>query len=174
MTYKTAMLVALASAKRTSSLSLLSVKRGFFDTSESKIRFQPVDLEKHEGLGRCGSPLVFEKFEDDPRLCPVRYLRAYVKKTSAIRSSDRLFVCLLPPHGAAATATISRWLQKAIELSGQVGSGGSTRAASSSRALIKGVSLSTVLEAGDWARASTFRRFYFKPTELSFQSAVLI
>ena len=173
LTYKTSMLVALASAKRPSSLALLSVKRGFCEIGDSSIRFQPVDLEKTEGPNHCGRPLVIDKFQDDPRLCPFRYLKAYIKRAEALRSSDKLFVCVVAPHGAASTATILRWLQKAIQMSSQSGSGGSTRAASSSRALVKGVSLASVLEAGDWARASTFKRFYFKPSELSFQSSVL-
>ena len=58
-------------------------------------------------------------------------------------------------------------------MSGQGGSGGSTSSASSSEAIMKGATLQAVLAAGDWARASTFKKFYFKPTELTFQEIVL-
>ena len=53
LTLKTSMLVALASAKRPSSLSLLSLRSGFCEVGESSIRFQPTDLEKTEGMGHC-------------------------------------------------------------------------------------------------------------------------
>ena len=166
LTYKTCMLVALASAKRPSSLSLLSIKQG-------RARFQPVDLEKSEGVSHCAPPLILEAYPEDPRVCPVHYIRAYLKETKGIKSSDRLFITLMAPHEAASVATITRWLKKTISLSGQVGSGGSTRSASGSQAIMNGASLKTVLDAGDWARASMFRKFYFKPTGLSFQEIVL-
>ena len=137
------------------------------------MRFQPVELEKTENLGHCAPPLVISKFSEDLRLCPYWYIKAYVKRTRNTRSSDRLLISLVAPHGAVAASTIAAWLKKAIALSGQCGTGGSTRAASSSEAVMKGASLQAVLAAGDWARASTFRKFYFKPSELSFQEIVL-
>ena len=173
LTYKTCMLVALASAKRPSSLSLLSIKQGFFEISQGRARFQPVDLEKSEGVSHCAPPLILEAYPEDPRVCPVHYIRAYLKETKGIRSSDRLFITLMAPHEAASVATITRWLKKTISLLGQVGSGGSTRSASGSQAIMNGASLKAVLEAGDWARASTFKKFYYKPTGLSFQKIVL-
>ena len=173
LSFKTCMLVALASAKRPGSLTLLSTKAGFFELGASKARFQPVELEKTEGLGHCAPPLVLEAYTEDPRICPVHYIKAYVKRTRSIRSSERLFVSLVSPHGAVSASTVARWLKKTILLSGQAGSGGSTRAASSSQAVMNGASLQAVLAAGDWARVSTFRRFYFKPAELSFQEIVL-
>ena len=173
LTFKTVMLVALASAKRPSSLTLLSLKEGFCEIGESSVRFQPVGLEKTEGPSHCAPPLVLNRFTDDPRLCPAHYVKAYIRKTEGCRSSDRLFVSLLAPHGAVATSTISRWLERIISMTGASGSGGSTRSAATSRAASRGASLAAVLTAGDWARASTFRKFYFKPNELSFESHVL-
>ena len=167
------MLLALAIAKRPGSLSLLSVKPGFCEIGESTIRFQPVELEKTEGLGHCAPPLILNQFNDDPRLCPVFYLKAYIRRTAPMRKSQRLFVSLVEPHGSVSASTIARWLKKVIGLSGQTGSGGSTRSASSSEAVMRGASLQAVLAAGDWARTSTFKKFYYKPSELSFQEIVL-
>ena len=116
---------------------------------------------------------MLEAFPDDHRLCPVKYVKAYISRSKSLRSSNGLFISISKPHGAAATTTIARWLEKTISLSGQSGSGGSTRSVSSTKALLGGASLSAVLEAGDWARASTFSRFYFKPSKLSFQENVL-
>ena len=141
--------------------------------SQTAAPFQPVGLEKTEGPSHCAPPLVLSSFTEDPRLCPVYYIKAYLRRTRSLRSSDRLFVSLLTPHGAVTAATIANWLKKTIGLSDQSGSGGSTRSASSSWAASNGATLETVLAAGDWARVSTFRNFYFKPTELSFQQIVL-
>ena len=99
-------------------------------------------------------------------------MKSYLKFTKDLRSSDRLFVTLRTPHGAAATSTLSRWLEEVIAMSGHSGSGGSTRAVASSQAISRGASLQSVLAAGDWARAETFRRFYFNPVPLSFQDNV--
>ena len=79
----------------------------------------------------------------------------------------------MAPRGAVAVSTITTWLKRTIAMSGQEGSGGSTRSASSSDAMMKGASLQAVLAAGDWASAATLHKFYFKPTELSFQEIVL-
>ena len=96
-----------------------------------------------------------------------------MRKTKALRSTYRVFISLKEPHGAVSASAISKWLKQTISLSGQVGSGGSTRSASTSKAVMSGASLHTVLQAGDWARASTFKKFYFVPSELSFQDIVL-
>ena len=50
LTLKTSMLVALASAKRPSSLSLLSIKEGLCEIGDSVIRLQSANLEKSEGV----------------------------------------------------------------------------------------------------------------------------
>ena len=173
LTLKTSMLLALTSAKRPSSLSLFSVKAGYCELGESTIRLQPTALEKSEGPDHCAKPLTLHQFSDEPRLCPVSYVKAYIDKTALLRSSDKFFISYIPPHGAVAAQTISRWLQETISQCGQSGPGGSTRSASTSKAVLNGSSLAAVLEAGDWARASTFSRFYYKPASMNFQSAVL-
>ena len=172
LTYKTVMLLSLASAKRCSSLALLSIKEGYFCLSDSKVKFQPVGLEKQSRENHIAPPLELEMFEDT-RIDPVSCVRAYVNRTESLRTSEQFFVSVNQPHKAVSKATIAGWLSKVIELSGQQGTGGSVRSAASSRAVANGASIETVLEAGDWARQSTFRRFYYKPVPLSFQNAVL-
>ena len=58
LTLKTVMLIALVSSKRPSSLSLLSIKEGFCAISESRVRFQPIGLEKTEGPDHYADPLI--------------------------------------------------------------------------------------------------------------------
>jgi hypothetical protein len=173
LTLKTAMLLALATAKRCSSLSLLTLKEGFCEISESMVRLQPAGLEKHNRPDMMGDPIVLRSYNEEPRLDPVNYLKIYIKRTKLIRKSENLFVITVAPHGAATKQTISGWLAQVIRMSGQTGTGGSVRPASTSYAVARGASLETVLQAGDWARASTFRRFYYKAVPLKFHNLVL-
>ena len=169
---KSCMLVALASAKRPNSLHLLSVRDGYHEVGASSVQFQPVDLEKTEGSHHSAQPLTLQGYTEDPRLCPMHYMKSYLKFTKDLRYSDRLFVTLRTPHGAAATSTISRWLEDVIAMSGHSGSGGSTRAVAPSQAISRGASLQSVLAARDWTKAATFHCCYFKPVPLSFQDNV--
>ena len=87
------MLVSLATARRCSSLSLLSVKPGFCEISESQARLQPDGLEKHSREEYLGTPVKIKAFREDVRLDPVHYLKAYVRRTRHLRQGNRLFVC---------------------------------------------------------------------------------
>ena len=100
-------------------------------------------------------------------------VKEYVYRTKDIRQSSAFFVTLNQPHKSAGKATLSAWIVKVIKQSGQSGSGGSVRSVASSKAVSGGAPLETVLAAGDWARESTFKRFYYKPSPLSFLEAVL-
>ena len=111
--------------------------------------------------------MVLDAFLEDPRLDPVHYVKAYIRRTERIRTNDGLFILLRKPHTKASTSTIARWISQVIEQSGQEGTGGSVRSASTSLALNRGASLETVMTAGDWSRVSTFKKFYYKPVSLS-------
>ena len=173
LTYKTVMLLALATARRCSSLHLLTLKQGYCDLSDSMIKFQPFGLEKQSRSNHIAPPIEIEEYTADHLLDPVACVKHYVHRTRSIRKSDMLFVITRLPHSAAKKTTIGTWISKVISLSGQTGSGGSVRSASASRALSRGASLEEVLSAGDWARESTFRLFYYKPGPFSFVDSVL-
>ena len=173
LSYKTVMLLALASCKRPGSISLLSVDEKYCRVGIEQIVFQPVSLEKTENMSHTAKPLEIDSFVQDTSICPVFYLKAYMERVKDLRSTDSLFVILRKPYSEAAASTLARWLSDVIILSGQEGSGGSTRSVSSSYAIGRGATLTSVLSAGDWARASTFRKFYFKPTEVSVQDFVI-
>ena len=173
LTLKTVMLLALATAKRCSSLTLLSLKKGFCEFSDSLVRLQPIGLEKHSRPDLVGEPIVLSSYNEEPRLDPVYYLKVYVNRTKLLRKSEQIFVITVAPYGAAKKQTLSRWLSKVISLSGQEGTGGSVRSVATSHAMSRGASLETVLQAGDWSRASTFRKLYYKPVPLSFHNQVL-
>ena len=174
LTFKCLMLLALVTGRRASSLSLLSVKHGYLQVGESTVVFQPMGLEKTTRPGHTGGPILIETYNVAPEICPVFYVKAYLKRTELIRSGGSFFITVNKPHKEASAATICRWLKRVITLSGQVGSGGSTRSITTSTAVGRGVTIDSIVTAGDWARARTFRQHYYKPVPVNdLQSAVL-
>ena len=175
LAYKTAFLVAVSCAKRVSSLSLLSIKSGYFDLSEDKIVLQPIGLEKHSRPGFVGGPIQIEVYKESSNLCPVTHLKAYLERTKSIRGKEEgLFLTIKKPHTGASAATIARWIKSVINQSGQTGTGGSTRSVATSTALSKGVTLDKIIKAGDWARVSTFKRHYYKAVPMTVQDANIV
>ena len=173
LSLKTVMLIALVTGRRCSSLALLSVKRGYCEFSDSRVRLVPCGLEKTTRPEHLAQVISLNSFEQDVRLDPVSYLCHYVNRTKELRDSESLFVTLVRPHKAASRATLASWIQQVLVHSGQSGSGGLTRSTVTSHAVHRGVSLKDVLKAGDWAQASTFRDFYLREDDSSFQQAVL-
>ena len=174
LTYKTAFLIAISSSKRVSSLSLLSIKRGYLEVGEDKIVLLPIGLEKHSRPGFLGGPIAIEAYKDSAKVCPVVHLKAYLERTSLLRGKEEsLFITIRKPYSKASTTTIARWIKAVIDMSGETGTGGSTRSVSTSTALSKQVTLEKIVKAGDWARMSTFKRHYYRAMPLTVQSANL-
>ena len=96
---------------------------------KTSLRLQPFGLEKHSRPGFTGTPVVLQSFNQDPRLDPVHYMKAYVKRTKKCRTTESLFVILKRPHSKASTVTIARWISQVISQSEQKGTGGSVRSA---------------------------------------------
>ena len=174
LTEKTLMLLALSTGKRASSLHLLSLEDGYCQISESKVVLQPLGLEKHSRPDKSFPPIVLKSFNENPTLCPVFYIKTYLKRTKNLRKSKSLFVTVNKPHKAASVATLLRWMRSVIYKSGQRGTGGSFRSVATSTAVAKGMTMSKVLKAGDWSRATTFRNFYYKPVPINDLQNVVI
>lgn len=182
LSYKTALLLALTTAKRVSDLHALSV-------SEDCMRFSPdgrqVLLKPHLHFIPKNKvvqhvPVRLLAFhpppfgtEEDRRLnflCPVRALKMYCEMTQARRKSHSLFV----PHGKStakmeiAKATLSGWIVDAIRLaydSANVArpegfTAHSTSGMSSSWGLWQGTTIQEVCLAANWTSPSTFAAHY--------------
>ena len=155
-------LLALITAKRVSSLSLLSLEEGFIQQYDSRFVLQPKGLEKHDRPGYKSTPLIIDAFLQDHLLCPFLCLRDYLERTKELRTSDCLFVTSRRPFSKATPATLARWVKSAIIQSGQWGTGGSARGVVTSTVLTLGETLGEVMMAADWTRSSTFTKFYYK------------
>lgn len=82
LTIKTVLLLVLASAKRVDSISKFMIKDGFMEVSDSMARIQPYRLEKNSRVDHLPPVLVIPAFYEDPSICPVFYLKAYLRRTN--------------------------------------------------------------------------------------------
>ena len=165
---KLAMLLALASASRSSDLHLLDLR--YIKHSMDYVEFQIAGLLKTR---RSGPPRSFtiKRLPTVESLCPVVTLEAYERVTQPFRGaimdkSSKLFLSLKQPHNPVSSSTIGRWIKSLLTDAGidtSIFGAHSTRAASSSAAKKAGVPLSDIMRAAGWSRSSTFERFYYKP-----------
>ena len=184
LSFKTALLLALASAKRVSDIHALSVNPSCmqFLMGDSKVLLKPnpAFVPKVFNPALSYRPIELSAFHPPPfgtqeherlnALCPVRALRTYVEKTAGFRKSEQLFVSWATPHlGKPLTKQrLSHWIVGAIAMAynskGQRAPVGlrahSTRGMATSWALFQGVSVEEICAAASWATPHTFTRFY--------------
>lgn len=184
LSIKTALLLALASAKRVGELQALSVHGDLcrFLPEEAGVVLRPNPAFLPKVFSDCPlnrevvelRSLYFSQMENGERrhslVCPVRALRVYVLRTQALRKTDQLFVCFKPERlgQPLSKARLSHWIVDAIQQA-YVGTGApfpsgvrahSTRGMATSWALWRGASISEICTAATWSVPSTFARFY--------------
>ena len=183
LTLKTALLVALTTAKRVSDVQALSISPDctVFSGDRMRVRVRPNPAFVPKNPNSVCAPVDLRSFhpppfesEEDRRLhclCPVRALRVYLDRTAAFRKDgNQMFVAWgSSAKGKSVTKVrISQWIVEAIQLAyGCTGTqppvglrAHSTRSISASWALYKGVSIQDVCAAASWSSPSTFARFY--------------
>ena len=182
LSYKTAFLLAIVSAKRVGELHALSV-------SPSCLRWHPdgsgvtlwpnmAFVPKVVSGAHSNRPLVLARFQppsegsghNSELLCPVRVLEAYIAATACVRHSDQLFLCYGGPKMGRPLSKqrLSHWIVGVICHAYRAGGHSmpvglrahSTRGVSASWAAMKGVSLDAICAAASWSSPSTFTRFY--------------
>ena len=124
--------------------------------------------EKHKTSkpGAHTEPSEILAYVENPKLCLVKHLKAYIEKTQEHRKStdSKLFLSYTKPFGPVSRNTFSRWVKSVLAKAG-IDTGKytshSTRAASCS-AVAEHASLHTVLKAAGWKWESTFAKFYKK------------
>uniref|UniRef100_A0AAV2LM58 Tyr recombinase domain-containing protein n=1 Tax=Knipowitschia caucasica TaxID=637954 RepID=A0AAV2LM58_KNICA len=182
--FKTALLLALASAKRAGDLCALSVHASCLSFGEDdgmvELWPNPAFLPKVITSAFRSRVIRIRAFHPPPHaspeeerqhlLCPIRMLRHYLAMTSSFRSGDQLFVCLGPKNrGAPLSAQrLAHWVATAVRrayqaqgLAPPVGfRSHSTRGMAASTALLRGASVEDVCRAASWASSSSFVRSY--------------
>ena len=179
LTFKTAFLVAIASASRVSEIHSLSLDDGHFRFEKNGIKLLPnmQFLAKTQTLNRPWEPLFIPSFNsyatdsEDLKLCPCRALRIYINRTKSIRKSNRLFVTYQKNHHKEASKdSIARWIVNTVRYAYENADKDTlktvrahdTRRLSTSWALFCGVSAEEILKAAHWTSETTFTSFYLK------------
>ena len=182
LTLKTVFLLAITSARRVSELQALCIDQGCyrFLTPDVLLLRTNVDfLPKCKTDFHRAQEIRLESFHPDPRseadktlnkMCPVRALSTYVKRTQAIRKGQQLFVSY--KKGAqgfpVSKKRISSWIvdcirtcyqQQGIDPPKNVKAHG-TRAQASSWAAFAGVDPSRICRAAVWTNLHTFCKHY--------------
>ena len=166
LTKKTIMLMAILSGQRGQTLQLLNPQ---FMTRKTNYFSYRIDKNiKTSRPGKHIGEIRFDAFPNDPRLCVVSYMHAYLDRTDSFRSADDtfFFVTYGHPNGEASRDSIKRWITDVLRDAGidlTIFKAHSTRSALTSAAATAHVPLDTILRTGGWSCASTFTTFYKLP-----------
>jgi len=184
VTWKTAFLTMLASARRGGEVHAFlhrKVRWGTNDSyvalgvdpsfvAKSKLSTESLRSVKIPALGSSLS----ESLDSDLVLCPVRAIRVYLDKTQAHRKgTSRLFVSYSRfKKGDITKVTFASWIKKLIRLCYELVPNSPSgpfkvrahdvRAVASSMAFLRHVPLKEVMEAASWATHNTFTNFYLQ------------
>lgn len=168
LTKKLVALLALSTAQRTQTLSLIRLSN--VEVGASRIEICVNDIIKTSAPNRPPPNLIIPFFPHKEQICPAKTLSAYIELTKSFRNhprTDRLILTTKKPFHNASASTISRWIKQILSDSGvdtNVYSAHSTRHASTSAAKRKGVSIEIIKQTAGWSGNSlTFARFYNRP-----------
>ena len=107
------------------------------------------------------------KLDSEPKLCPVRCLTEYIRKTTSIRRSSKLFITTGSHvhYKPTALPTIHRWIKVTLaeaKVDLTKFSMHSVRAATSSAAIKLGLSMDQILGKAGWVTDTCFTKTYYK------------
>jgi hypothetical protein len=181
LTYKTAFLLAITSAKRIGELQALSSNPRYLDISADgiRLRLNPAFVPKVNKPQNREQELFFTPFcpRTSPNsvqtyytLCVRRAVKHYLTATAPFRQDEQLLVCFSGPRKgkAAAKATISAWVKKAITLAYKASrkelptgiKAHQTRGMAATWAQFHNTSLKDICDTASWGDASTFAKHY--------------
>ena len=181
LSFKTAFLVTLASGRRGSEVHALSGSSAdiaFERDGSVSLHFLPEFLAKNQAPGSVSPTIIIPALtrilapdDADRRLCPVRALKFYLKRTQPLRASThrRLFISYNADYASdISLQTLSRWLREVIKQAYLSSDTPFTprvheiRAWAASLAFKHSVPLNVVLEAAYWRSEATFIQFYLR------------
>lgn len=165
ITKKVVTLLALCTAQRIQTLSLIKIQN--ISYSVSGIHINITDIIKTSAPDRT-QPILILPFFSEPEICPATTLQSYVNYTKDIRGNvENLLITFKKPYKAANPSTIGRWIKDTLTESGidtTIFKSHSTRHASTSMAKLKGVSIDIIRNTAGWTGSSqTFAKFYNRP-----------
>ncbi|EZA50286.1 hypothetical protein X777_11297 [Ooceraea biroi] len=179
LTKRLVFLLALCTAHRTQ--TLVAIKLSNIKRSSDGYEIEIPDRIKTSRPGVRQPLFVLPVFTDNPKLCIVSTIDAYIEATSKLRGEvDNLLITVKKPFKAASPATISRWIRTAMSRCSicERFTAHSTRHAATSAALKKGIDLETIRRTAGWSNNSqVFAKHYNKTivsTKESFAKALML
>ena len=166
LTLKLVMLLALVSAQRAQTLHLLSVSS--MKKSKNSVTFFFDSPLKQSRPGISLPVLELKAYAPDRRLCVVRYIDEYLKRTKHYRkNTDKFFLSYSHRHQPVTKPTISRWIKTTLYKSGikDYYTAHSTRSAATTSAWRNAVPIEEILNRAGWSSTSTFAKYYKKPLQ---------
>lgn len=162
---KTSTLLALVTAHRVQTLSLIKINNITNHSTEITIKIP--DLIKTSRPNSYQPFLRLPFYNDRPEICPARCLLEYVNKTQTLRNNnDYLFISYKRPHSRITSQTLSNWIKNTLHCSGvntEIFGAHSTRHAATSTANKSGVSIDIIRKTAGWSNSSSvFAKFYNK------------
>lgn len=169
LSHKTCSLLAIASAQRMQTISLIKLKN--ISKHDNEIVIKISDLIKTSKPAAC-QPLIRLPFiRTNPSICPALAVETYIEKTRDLRHNlpeEHLFIGVRRPHKKVCSQTLARWVKTVLQASGidiSVFGAHSTRSASTSAAYRSGVNLEVVRKAAGWSNTSNvFFKYYRRDT----------
>ena len=190
VSYKTAFLLAFASAKRVCELHALSVLPSCCRVSKlsATLTPEPGFMAKNETPDHHPPPIILHRLteisddEQSRRLCPLRALRIYLSRTKGCRNGrQRLFLPIKKGVQNISKASIARWICQAVLLSYKMLSdrhdlrqilrvnAHELRAVSASWSYFSNCSLKDVMAAAFWRSETVFSSFYLRSLQAQAQ-----
>lgn len=167
ITRKTVTLLALVTAHRVQTLSLINLNNiHIYDNDEIIIKIP--DLIKSSKVNSLQPVLKLPFFNERPEICPARALMCYIEKTKCLRQANQnfLFISCKHPFSKISSQRLSHWVKETLQSSGidtSVFTAHSARHAATSSAKKLGLNIETIKKTAGWSQASSvFARFYNK------------
>jgi len=162
LTMKTVILILLVIGQRNQSVHLVDVRN--VDIKYDRITLRWGDKLKVTRPGFHQGEVIMKAYKDK-RICPVWYMKEYLKRTNKYRTKNNLFLITQKPYGPATQSTIARWVRRVLVEAGinmSIFTPHSVRSAATSAMKKARVPLSTILATAGWSSEKTFAKYYNK------------
>lgn len=165
LTFKLACLLALATAQRVQTLSLIKISN--IVVTKTGVRIRISDPIKTSRVGAPQPCFTLPFFVNRKTACVASVLTSYIERTKEIRGeTDHLLITFKKPFHRATSQSISRWIRQCLLAAGvnEQFTAHCTRHAATSSAEVRGIDLAIIKSTTGWSeRSKVFAKFYKRP-----------
>ena len=177
LVHKLTALMCLLAGQRAQTLGIFCLECMHID--KDRCIFYISELVKQSRPKFHQAPVEFLSFPQNPDLCPLECIHAYLERTVQFRESPhkgKLFLSYAKPHKPITSGTLAKYMVRVLLSCGidiQQFSAHSFRSSSTSYAEVKGLSLKEISRAAGWSNETTFSSHYKKLIISNFGSSIL-